>query len=383
MPFVTHLWSTLVAALAGHAVAPALAALHLTRLSDDPRTIAASLLIAALQLGIIGLLFRPLESLWPAERWDDRRLARIDFHYTWLMLVGVFPLFSLLVLTPLANLLGGGPGDAGPAGGIGLRGAWPWLDRHPGVLFALYYLAYDFTYYWMHRVQHGMPWWWAMHSMHHSQRQLSCWANDRSHYLDGALQSLVLAGVGVAFGIRADEFAWMMLLGELVQNFSHANVRIGFGPVLGKLLVDPRFHRLHHMVVDPQRPHLHNCNFGQVLAIWDVLFGTALYGEPVRPTGVADPMVDRDNRLGLVGMQWETLKRFWGAVSCRAGWVPGEVAFGEDYRPIPVRHLPPAEAEPRAVAGQGTQGDELMAAAHEPRRDQRLSSALPSQRAVP
>ena len=73
--------------------------------------------------------------------------------------------------------------------------------------FALYCLAYDFTYYWMHRVQHWLPWWRATHSMHHSQRQLSCWANDRSNYLGGALQSFVLAAVGVAFGIAADEFA--------------------------------------------------------------------------------------------------------------------------------------------------------------------------------
>ncbi len=333
---VAHAWSTLVDLLSRHAVAPLLDALHLRGLSDDPHDIAASLLIAALQLAIIGLVFRPLESLWPAERWEHRRLARIDFHYTWVMLVGVFPLFSFLVLTPLANLAGGGA-DAGTAG-HGLRDAWPWLDRHPAALFVAYYVVYDFTYYWMHRVQHWMPWWWAMHSMHHSQRQLSCWANDRSHYLDGALQSFVLAGVGVAFGIRADEFAWMMLLGELVQNFSHANVRIGFGPVLGRVLVDPTFHRLHHMVVDPQRPNLHNCNFGQVLAVWDVLFGTALYGEPVRPTGVADPMVDRDNELGLVAMQWETLKRFWGAVRCRAGWTPGDVAFDAHYRPVPVQH---------------------------------------------
>ncbi len=314
---IPHVWALLVESLADRVVAPTLAALHLTGLSDDPHDIAASLLIATLQLGIIGVIFRPLESLWPAERWEHRRLARIDFHYTWTMLVGVFPLFSFLVLAPLANLLGGG--QAGEDAHIGLRYLWPWLDRHPLALFALYYLAYDFTYYWMHRVQHWMPWWWAMHSMHHSQRQLSCWANDRSNYLDGALQSFVLAGVGVAFGIAADEFAWLMLLGELVQNFSHANVRIGFGPVLEKVFVDPKFHRLHHMVVDPERPDLHNCNFGQVFAIWDVLFGTALYGEPVRPTGVADPMVDRDNALGFVALQVEGLRRFWGAVRRREG----------------------------------------------------------------
>ncbi|MFT2520335.1 sterol desaturase family protein, partial [Escherichia coli] len=68
------------------------------------------------------------------------------------------------------------------------------------------------------------------------------------------------------------------------------------------------------MLRDPERPTRHNCNFGQVLPWWDMLFGTALYtDEPVRPTGVSDPEVDADNERGLVAMQWHTLKRFWGA----------------------------------------------------------------------
>jgi len=128
-------------------------------------------------------------------------------------------------------------------------------------------------------------------------------------------------------------------VGELVQNFSHANVRIGFGPVFGRVFVDPKFHRLHHMLVDPERPGLHNCNFGQVLSVWDVLFGTSLYGMAPRPTGVGDPTVDADNEHGLVGLHWAAFKRFWGAVRRPAGWKLGEVAFGPGYEPIPVDQL--------------------------------------------
>jgi hypothetical protein len=115
-------------------------------------------------------------------------------------------------------------------------------------------------------------------------------------------------------------------------------VRLGFGRVLERVLVDPRFHRLHHMRVDPERPRLHDCNYGQVLSLWDVLFGTALYGEPARPTGVGDPMVDADNGRGLVAMQWGALRRFWGAVRTPAGWRPGDVAFGADHVPVPTTH---------------------------------------------
>ena len=338
-----QLWPHLIAWVSAQGVVPALQALHLQDLSGNPGEIAEAVVIAGLQLAIIALIFRPLESLVPAERWEDRRLTRVDRQYTLIMLLGLFPLFSYLVLQPLSNYFGGG-GDPSAAAGsteslIHLTHWLPVLNDHPVLLFLSYYLVYDFVYYWMHRTQHAIPWWWALHSMHHSQRQLSCWANDRGCYLDGFIQSMLLAVVGLLIGVAPNEFALLMLLGELVQNFSHANVRIGFGRVCERIFVSPAFHRLHHMRVDPYRPTLHNCNFGQVFPLWDILFGTALYGEPVRATGVCDPMVDADNGRGLVVQQWETLKRFWGAFRRPAGWKPGDVSFGPDYAPIPSAHV--------------------------------------------
>jgi len=335
MSELPQIWQHLVAWVSSHGVAPILSALAWQDLGS-PDEIAEAVIIAVLQLGIIALIFRPLESLAPAERWQDHRLTRVDMQYTLIMLLGLFPLFSYLVLTPMSNYLGGGVSpETSP---LHLTHWLPMLEAHPLLRFMLYYVVYDFTYYWLHRAQHTIPWWWAMHSLHHSQRQLSCWSNDRGCYPDGALQSFILAGVGIAMGVAPNEFALLVLLSELVQNFSHTNVRIGFGRFFEKIFVDPRFHRLHHMQVDPARPGLHNCNFGQVLAIWDRLFGTALFGEPVRPTGVGDPMVDADNERGLIVQQWETLKRFWGAFRRPAGWRPGDVSFGPDYEPIPSVH---------------------------------------------
>jgi len=70
------------------------------------------------------------------------------------------------------------------------------------------------------------------------------------------------------------------------------------------------------MAVDAQRPQLHNCNYGQVLSVRDVPFGTVLHSEPARPTGVGDPRVDADNGSGsgVVAMQWGALRRFRGAL---------------------------------------------------------------------
>ncbi|TFZ07719.1 sterol desaturase family protein [Ramlibacter humi] len=328
------LWSHLVDWTSAHAVVPVAAALHAGAAADDAREIAQALLIACLQVFLIACVMRPLESVWPHERWEDRELTTVDRQYT-LVMLGLFPLFSYLALRPFADLFAGGTAAAGPGG---LREWFPWFAAHPLAAFLAYYAAYDLCYYWMHRAQHAIPWWWALHSMHHSQRQMSCWTNDRGSYLDGVLQSFVLSLVGIALGVEPSEFALLVLLSELVQNLSHANLRLQLGSVsrwAARIWVGPRFHRLHHMRRDPDRPALHNCNFGQVLSVWDSLFGTALHGEPVRPTGVSDPVVDADNGRGLVAMQWHTLKRFWAAVRHLEGWRLGDVHFGgPGLRPV-------------------------------------------------
>ena len=88
------------------------------------------------------------------------------------------------------------------------------------------------------------------------------------------------------------------------------------------------------MKADPARAALHNCNFGQAFSVWDVMFGTALYDEPVRPTGVGDPIIDADNERSLIAMQLHALKRFWGAFRRPSGWRPGDVTFGPGYEPV-------------------------------------------------
>lgn len=344
-------WNQAVAWLGAHAVAPLLAWLGLDLLLPSAEGIAGALLIGAVQVALIAVVLRPLETFFPAQRWPDRRHTVIDRTYTLVMVLGLNPLFAYLVLLPLAHLLGGVP--EGPDEIAGLAAIIPWFRDHPYWLFFAYYVVYDFVYYWMHRLQHALPWWWALHSMHHSQRQVSCWNNDRTCYVDGVLQSFVLAIVGLLLGAEPEEFALLMLLSELMQNLSHTNVRLGFGRFFDKLFVDPKFHRLHHMLVDARRPHLHDCNFGQVLSIWDVLFGTALYGLPPRETGVGDPMVDIDNERGFFAMQWGAMRRFWGALTSRAGWRPGDVAFGPDYRPVPVEELDLDELAAHATARPG------------------------------
>ena len=334
---IAHGWLRAIDWLSAYAVEPLLELLHLGDSVGNPDDLAEALLISLLQVAIIGGLFRSLEAFAPAEVWKDRKLTRVDRRFTLLLILIVNnPLILFVALTPLARWLGSGAEQVTGAPFPGLLHFIPNIDAHPYLAFGLYYIVYDLSYYLMHRAQHAIPWWWALHSMHHSQRQVNCWTNERVSWLDVVLQSLVLASVGHLMGVDVGQYALLELVSQLMQELSHTNTRLRFGKIIERIFVDPRYHRLHHMRVDPTRPNLHNSNFGQVLTVWDQLFGTALYGEAVRPCGIGDPTVDADNGRGVIAMQWYTLRRFWGAVTRVEGWKPQEVSFDEKYRPVPV-----------------------------------------------
>lgn len=292
-----------------HFLLPALSFTGLSGTVQNPRGIAEFLMINLIQISVICLLFRPLEAAVPVEQWPDRKLTRVDFFYTVLKGLGLVPMFSFVLLAPLGHWLGGFGGliDTGDTSRIA---EWfPWFNSHPVPLFFVYFVLLDFVAYWVHRLQHRLPFWWAMHSLHHSQRQLSCWSNDRSHILDDAIEAVITAMTSLIIGVPPGQYAVLILFGTLIENFSHANVRLRFGPVLDKLLVDPRFHRTHHILARPDEPHLHDCNYALVFPVWDIMFGTARYGLVAEKTGVMDPGIDADNTTFWLGQQIAGFRR--------------------------------------------------------------------------
>jgi sterol desaturase/sphingolipid hydroxylase (fatty acid hydroxylase superfamily) len=313
MQALAELWSKTQDAFASSLLAPFFASLSIAKYMGDPGEIAEFFMVNAVQIVIIGLVFRPLESVLPQEHWPDRKLTRIDLLYTMLKEFGLVPLFTFMLLLPASNWVGEKLGISGSDSPL-FEDMVPWLKEHPALLFALYFAIFDLTQYAIHRMQHAVPWWWALHSLHHSQRQVNCWTDDRNHMLDDVLEAVILGSVGLIIGVPAGQYAVLILMGRLVENFSHANVRVRFGPVLDKLLVGPLFHRLHHMRADPSDKINYNCNFALVMPIWDILFRTSLYGEEPRPCGVDDPDIDADNERSWLGQQVAGFQRFFRAL---------------------------------------------------------------------
>ena len=271
-------------------------------------------LIGVIELALLYVIFRPLELLAPVEQWPNRREANVDFLYSMITKLGLLPLFFFLVLTPAFDYLNGSLRLAGiiPPN---LEDVVPALKDSP-VLSAVTYLAlFDFFDYWRHRLQHRFGIWWALHSLHHSQRQMSFWTDDREHLLDQMISGAWRGMLGLLIGVPPAQFLVVTLISGAIESFSHANVRLSFGAIGERLLVSPRFHRLHHaMSVGHDGPH-RGCNFAQVFSFWDVMFRTANFDATYHPTGVSDQNEGADYGGGFWAQQRLGLRRLWQARS--------------------------------------------------------------------
>src|SRR5436190_6169213 len=266
-------------------------------------------MLGVVQITIIGLVMRLFERRWGFEK-GEQKLVGVDRVYTVLSKLGIVPLMVFVVAYPitqeiehLVRVMGFAPPR--------LERLIPGLYDNALASFLVYFVLYDLAAYWVHRAQHRFGWWWALHSLHHSQRRVTVWSDDRNHILDDLLVNLVLALFAQFVGVQPDDFVLILMVGRLVESWSHANVDMSFGGWGERLVVGPRFHRLHHARADASDPHIHDHNFAPVFPIWDMLFGTARFdGETLRPTGVDDARIDADNRRGWLGQQVMVFRRF-------------------------------------------------------------------------
>jgi sterol desaturase/sphingolipid hydroxylase (fatty acid hydroxylase superfamily) len=186
------------------------------------------------------------------------------------------------------------------------------------VALLVYLVAFDFVGYWIHRGQHYFCWWWKLHALHHSQRQMTMWTDNRNHLLDDVLVDTIMAVVAQVIGIAPGQFVAVVAFTQLSESFQHANVRMWFGAWGERVWVSPRFHRLHHSVgvghetlnTSTGRVVLGGHNFGVLLPWWDMLFGTANFEHRFDPTGVRD-QVEQGVQYGqgFWQQQWLGVKR--------------------------------------------------------------------------
>ena len=272
------------------------------------------LLVGLLQIALMLTLMRGLERWRPAEPVSDHAAVRTDILYTLIHRLGLFRVLLFFSIDPLWDALTGQLRLAG-LHGFQLDGLWPGVTDLALVSFVLYLLLFDLVDYGYHRLQHSVGWWWQLHAVHHSQRQMTLWSDNRNHLLDDLLRDSIFVLLALVVGVAPGQFVAIVAVTQLVESLSHANVRLGFGP-LRWLLVSPQFHRLHHGVglghESAGRGSLGGHNFAVLFPVWDLLFRSARFDAAVLPTGIRDQLDGRDYGRGFWAQQWLGLKRLVG-----------------------------------------------------------------------
>jgi sterol desaturase/sphingolipid hydroxylase (fatty acid hydroxylase superfamily) len=301
------------------AVQPLVFGLGWGNLLEDAYNATGWLLVGLLQIAVIVGVFGALQRWRPVEPVTDRAAVRVDILYTLIHRLGLVRVALFFSIDPLWDALFGRLAVAGFDGWHLDQALAPlvpgWTDT-AWVAFLAYLVVFDFVDYWLHRGQHRFHWWWTLHAVHHSQRQMTMWSDNRNHLLDDLIRDIVFVLVARLIGVAPGQFVAIVACTQLIESLSHANLRLSFGP-FERLLVSPRFHRQHHgldcgeTAVNPD-----GHNFAVLFPLWDILFRTGRFEPGYVRTGLRDQEPEaggRDYGRGFWAQQRLGLARLFGA----------------------------------------------------------------------
>jgi hypothetical protein len=110
--------------------------------------------------------------------------------------------------------------------GFHLDDIWPGVTDNAWVSLLMYLVVFDLVEYWIHRGQHGFAWWWKLHAVHHSQRQMTVWSDNRNHLLDDVIHDAIIVLVAQLIGVAPGQFVAIVALTQLSESFQHANAHL-------------------------------------------------------------------------------------------------------------------------------------------------------------
>ncbi len=231
-----------------HLVIPVLYQFGLMNWEDVSSNYVLFALYGAAQVAVTFAVCMPLERWRPVERWPNQDSVLVDVLYTVLSRVGVLPLVTYVIFYHAQVSVSGWMTDRGWVPPT-LEGWFPFLMGQPVLTFFIYAVILDFADYVRHWASHQFRWWWALHSLHHAQRQMTFWSDDRNHLLDDLIAFVWFGVIALLIGVPPLQFPLLVLMLRFLESLSHANVRLSFGAVGERLLISPRFHRSHHGVL--------------------------------------------------------------------------------------------------------------------------------------
>lgn len=155
----------------------------------------------------------------------------------------------------------------------------------PGVvLWILLFILTDLIWYWYHRLAHEINILWMAHVVHHQSEDFNYTASTRITVLQAFVRTSFWCILPL-LGFPAGMITSLLLVHGLYPFFIHTRL-IGKLGVLEYILVTPSHHRVHHA---SDEKYLDK-NYGDVLIIWDKLFGTFMKEEEEPKYGLTKPL---------------------------------------------------------------------------------------------
>ncbi len=129
-------------------------------------------------------------------------------------------------------------------------------------------VAEDFLYYWLHRFDHEVRFFWATHVTHHSSQTMNFTVGFRSSVFQPLYRFVYFIPLAWC-GYRPIDIFFMYSATQIWGILVHTELirKMGW---LEYFLVTPSHHRVHHA----SNPKYLDKNMGMFLIIWDKLFGT-------------------------------------------------------------------------------------------------------------
>lgn len=189
-------------------------------------------------------------------------------------------------------------------------------------------MAADFSYYWMHRIEHKVRFLWAIHSVHHSSKEFDLTTGLRLAWVEGLFEWAFFVPM-VLLGFDVVQVTMGIVVVVAYQTWIHTE-HIGKLGYLDKIINTPSVHRVHH----GSNVKYIDKNFGGILMIWDKLFGTYQAEEEKVMYGLLQN-IDTSNPISINFYEWKEMfkdirkaksfKDKWKYILKPPGWSPSTI----------------------------------------------------------
>ena len=166
-------------------------------------------------------------------------------------------------------------------------------------------IAEDFMYYWLHRFDHEIRFFWAAHVTHHSSEKFNFSVGFRSSVFQPLYRFVYFIPIAWA-GFKPLDIALVYSATQIWGIFVHTELinKMGW---LEYIFVTPSHHRVHH----GSNPKYLDKNMGMFLIVWDKLFGTF---QPELPAEKYQPIkygltknLENPNAVSIVFHEWNQI----------------------------------------------------------------------------